>query len=158
MVSTLKLSQFLKDDHRNALNNIVERMSILSSMCPTMHKQDAHLKKFLHDACIGGQWASAVLSRASAEPEWTFHMMATHLAAALQQFIEEHEALRIALRKTPPIIPINLLDGRMSNEPTPRTSKFYRVSTQKGRFNNMEHKSKGPSSERTCRGCGSTEH
>jgi hypothetical protein len=157
MVSTLKFSQFLKDDHRNALNDLVERISILSPMCPTTHKQDAHLKKFLHDACIGEQWASAVLSRASAEPEWTFHMMATHLAAAVQQFIEEQEARRIAHRKTPPIIPINLLDGRISNEPMPRTPKFYGVSTQKGRYN-QEYKPKGPSTERPCRGCGSTEH
>jgi hypothetical protein len=82
-------------------------------MCPTTHKQDAHLKNFLHDACIGEQWASVVLGRASAEPEWTFHMVATHLAAAVQHFIEEQEARRIAHRKKPPIIPINLLDGRI---------------------------------------------
>jgi hypothetical protein len=157
MVSTLKFSQFLKDDHRNALNDLVERISIISPMCPTTHKQDAHLIKFLHDACIGEQWASAVLSRASAEPEWTFHMMATHLAAAVQRFIEEQEGRRIAYRKTPPIIAINLLDGRISNEPMPRTPKFYEVSTQKGRHN-QEYKPKCPSTERPCRGCGSTAH
>jgi hypothetical protein len=84
-------------------------------MCPTTHKQEAHLKKFLHDACIGEQWASVVLSRASAEPEWTFNMMATHLAAAVQQLLEEEDTRRIAHRKPPPIIPINLLDERISN-------------------------------------------
>jgi hypothetical protein len=78
MVSTLTFSQFLKDDHRNALNDLAERISTLAPMCPTTHKQDAHLKKFLHDACIGEQWASADLSRTSAEPDWTLHMMATH--------------------------------------------------------------------------------
>jgi hypothetical protein len=103
---------------------------------PNYDKQDAHLKKFLYDACIGEQWAFAVLSRTSAEPDWIFHMMATHLAAAVQQFVEEQDARRISHRKTPPIIPINLLDGRTSNKPTSRTPKFYEVSTQKGRLAN----------------------
>jgi hypothetical protein len=85
MVSTLKFSQFLKDDHRNASNDLALRISNLTSMCPTTHKQDPHLKKLLHDACIGEQWASAVLSRTSAEPDWTFHIMTTHLAANAQQ-------------------------------------------------------------------------
>jgi hypothetical protein len=85
-------------------------------------------------------------------------MMATHLAAAIQQFVEEQEARRISHRKIPPIIPINLLDGSNKNSFMPRTPKFYGGSTQKGRFNKKEYKSKGPSTERPCRGCGSTEH
>jgi hypothetical protein len=44
MVSTLKHTQFLKEYHRNALNDLVERISTLSPMCPNTHKQDAHLK------------------------------------------------------------------------------------------------------------------
>jgi hypothetical protein len=141
MVSTQKFSQFLKDDHRSALNDLAERISTLAPMCPTTHKQDAHLKNFLDNACIGEQWASSVLRRTSADPDWTFHMMATHLAAAVQQFVEEQDDRRISHRKTPPIIPINLLDGRISNETMSRTPKFYGVSTQKGRLANREYKS-----------------
>jgi hypothetical protein len=78
MVSTLKFSpkfsQFLQDDHRNALNDLVEWKSTLAPMCQL---RTSNTLKFLHDACIGEQLASAVLSRASAEPEWIFHMMAT---------------------------------------------------------------------------------
>jgi hypothetical protein len=158
MVSTLTFSQFLKEDHKNDLNDLAERISTLSSMCPTTHKQDAHLKKFLHDACIGEQWASAVLSLTSAEPDWTFHMMTTHLAANPQQFVKEQDARRISHRKTSPIMPISLLDGRSSNEPMSRTPKFHGVSSQKGCLANREYKSKGPSTEHPCRGCGSTEH
>jgi hypothetical protein len=72
--------------------------------------------------------------------------------------VKEEDARRISHRKTSPIMPINLLDGRSSNEPMSRTPKFCGVSTQKGRLDNREYKSKGPSTEHPCRGCGSTEH
>jgi hypothetical protein len=159
-MSTLKFSQFLRNDNRNGLNDMVEKISTLSPMCPSTHKQEAHMKKFLYDACGGEPLASAALSRVSAEPECTFHAISTHLAAAVQLFMEEQDVRRMAQRRIPPGIPINLIEGRntSSERPSLNLPKYYGSNDRKERSTKYALKSKGPSAERPCRGCGSTTH
>jgi hypothetical protein len=142
------------------LNDLVEKISTLSPMCPSTHMQEAHMKNFLYDACVGEPWASAALSRVSAEPECTFHAMSTHLAAAVQLFMEEQDARRISQRRIPPVVPINLIEGRNSSSERPSLTlpKYYGSSDRKEKCTKYAPKSKGPSAERPYRGCGSTTH
>jgi hypothetical protein len=84
--------------------------------------------------------------------------MATHLAAAVQQYVEEQGSRRLADRATPPFIPVNYSDERASTEYSPGNPKFYGMKAQKGRPKRDVSKQRGPNAANPCRGCGSPNH
>ena len=157
VISGYKFDRFLidaKGDHSAALENLTSRISNTTLMIPKEYRLDAHLKRYLHQACVGHAWASNTLSRSAAEPEMSYIQMCSHMAAAVQQFKEEEAATKLAANKTAPVIPSILFHGTgLQNKRYDHGPKFYGRPPQNGSRNR-----RGPGPDARCRGCGSADH
>jgi hypothetical protein len=137
------------------LDALTTKPANYSQMIPKEYRHESHIKRVVHNACIGEIWASNLRSRAAAEPTWTHNTICGKFATGLQKFNEEQAAKRMFVSRKAPTIPTIMCEEKVRGTSTRPMSYGNRPLHSK---HDTVQRKKGPGPLSRCRGCGSPDH